>query len=70
MPTPAATSSDEDAARHGAKPIFTSERTREATAAPKIPNQAPRFTQYFPLGYKEAFNQWVGTAPSQTRAYN
>ncbi|KFZ17626.1 hypothetical protein V502_04532 [Pseudogymnoascus sp. VKM F-4520 (FW-2644)] len=68
MPSPATTSSDEE--RHGAKPIFSSERTREATAAPKIPNQAPRFTQYFPLGYKEAFNQWWATVSPAIAEHN
>ncbi|KFY16173.1 hypothetical protein V492_01515 [Pseudogymnoascus sp. VKM F-4246] len=69
MPSPATTSED-DGARHGAKPIFTSERTREATAAPKIQNQAPRFTQYFPLGYKEAFNQWWATVSPAIAEHN
>lgn len=58
-----AASSDEEAVRRTQKPAFTSERTKEATAAPKQASQAPRLTQYFPLGYREAFSQWVTISP-------
>ncbi|KAF1811555.1 alpha/beta hydrolase [Eremomyces bilateralis CBS 781.70] len=45
---------------------LASQRVNEVTSAP-TGRPASRFDQYFPLGYKEGFNQWwTGLAPART----
>lgn len=52
----ATTSGSGDVGARTQQPMLASQRAAEA--APRAQNVG-RFAQYFPLGYKEAFNQWV-----------
>lgn len=68
MSSAAAANSESDLRDRGQQPILASQRSRDQVETPaqvdgaKTPKQADgaqRFTQYFPLGYREAFSQWV-----------
>lgn len=53
-----ASSSDDDIRSRGQQSPLASQRKNSNT--PSETKSKGRFSGYFPLGYKEAYNQWVG----------
>ena len=59
MAATAASDSDDDFRTRGQQPVLASQRAKQNT--PTEANRTGRIGGYFPLGYKDAISQWVGT---------
>lgn len=59
MSSTAASGSERDLKNRAQLPMLAAQRPDDRANTATGANRAPRFAQYFPLGYREAFNQWV-----------
>lgn len=69
--SPTATSGSEDDVRNrGQQPMLASQRAEAAATSTSNGAKAGRFAGYFPLGYKDAFNQWWATVSPAIAEHN
>jgi cardiolipin-specific phospholipase len=58
-----AASGSDDVRSRSQQPMLASQRAKKQTETPTKDNGTGRFSQFFPLGYKEGFSQWVCKSP-------